>query len=122
MSDEAAGVVGTGGAIGGSITTMSTPPVVPAKKRRSNGKSSSKSNGNGAATTADSNTRTIAITLPKTVLDWFEQAASQAPFEPSVQKYIAWELRQFAKNRQNAAKLAEEVEDDDTTLGVNDLH
>ena len=63
--------------------------------RKRTGKAKTAGNGQ-AATAADSNQRTIAITLPKETLDWYAEQAAQAPFEPSVQRYIAWELRQWA--------------------------
>jgi hypothetical protein len=85
----------------------------PRKKRNT------KSKPNGFSSAADANSRTIAITLPKDIVEWYEHQAATAPFEPSVQRFISWELRQLANNRQAAAELA--AADDDPTMGVNDL-
>jgi hypothetical protein len=57
-----------------------------------------------AATPAppDPNVRSLTITLPTAVAEWFEKEAAAAPFEPSVQRYIAWELRQWMAEKQEA--------------------
>lgn len=73
--------------------------VVTTVRRSAKKAKAKKSKPNGAASTkrtADPNYRTISITLPTDVLAWYEEKAGQAPFEPSVQKYVAWQLRQLA--------------------------
>jgi hypothetical protein len=80
-----------------------------------------RSNGQAATTTSpDPNIRVCSITLPKDVFERYEQAAAAAPFEPSVQRYLSWELRELDKKRQAAAQArvaatqpAVEVCDDD---------
>jgi len=61
---------------------------------------------NQAASAADANSRTTSITLPKEVYDWYEQQAAAAPFEPSVQRYLAWQLREEWK-KQTTAELVQ---------------
>ena len=39
--------------------------------------------------------------------DWYKQQAAQALFEPTTQKYMAWQLKQLMVNHQK-----QEVEDD----------
>lgn len=82
--------------------SASAPSTAPAPTRQT---TTRKNNGTAKgksvnAIASDPNTRVISITLPKDVLDWYEQEAAEAPFEPSVQKYVAWELRELAKARQ----------------------
>jgi hypothetical protein len=82
--------------------STSAPATSP---RRTARKRTGKPNGHvatGSTPTTDSNQRTVAITLPKETLDWYTEQAAQAPFEPSVQRYIAWELRQWAAAGQQA--------------------
>jgi 3-methyladenine DNA glycosylase AlkD len=40
------------------------------------------------------------------VYEWFETEASAAPFEPSVQKFIAWQLREMYKQALATAAAA----------------
>lgn len=56
------------------------------------------------ATTANDSQRTLTITLPKEVAEWYEQQAAAAPFEPSVQRYVAWQLREWMKQQQKQAE------------------
>lgn len=80
-------------------TSASSP--APTRQTTTRNKKNGTSRGKSAnAIASDPNTRAISITLPKDVLDWYEQEAAGAPFEPSVQKYVAWELRELAKARQ----------------------
>ena len=114
MSDP---VTGTGTGQSAAAAASAAQTAAPARTTTRKKSASRKTNGSAAATATDANNVTIAITLPRETHEWFKQAASQAPFEPSVQKYIAWELRQWAADRQ---KSKEECQD--TTLGVNNLH
>ena len=43
--------------------------------------------------------RTINLTLPTVTYEWFEQQAAAAPFEPTLAKYLAWQLRELEKER-----------------------
>jgi hypothetical protein len=70
-------------------------------------KRAKRSNGQAATTTSpDPNIRVCSITLPKDVFERYEQAAAAAPFEPSVQRYLSWELRELDKKRQAAGQTA----------------
>lgn len=103
-SQAVSGQAISGQAINGAAATAA-PTHRTAKKTRS---SKSKSpNGNGTA--ADSNSRTVAITLPKEILDWYDQQAAQAPYEPSTQRYIAWQLRQFATASQKQLEVNQQA-------------
>jgi len=83
------------GAAGSSLASQAsaeTPAPARTSGRRTHRPGKAKP---AASNDADSNSRTITITLPKDVVEWYEQQASQAPYEPSVQKYVAWQLRQL---------------------------
>ena len=97
----------------------SAPAPAPAIRGRGGRKPGSKNKQSTLAPASipstDAKHVTISITLPKNVTEWFEQQASQAPFEPSVQKYLAWQLRQLAASQQkeaeaNGAMIAEAQE------------
>ena len=102
-------------AVSGPSATPATSPangvaqaVPPVRTTRAKKRTSNKSNGHATTSpAADSKTQTIAITLPKETIAWFEQQASQAPFEPSLQKYVAWQLRQWAASEQAAQTQAQ---------------
>lgn len=56
--------------------------------------------------TADSNWPSINITLPPDVYDWLKQRAARAEFEPTLSKFVQWELRKMAKRQQAEAAEA----------------
>lgn len=49
------------------------------------------------------NQRVVSITLPVETYNWLEDRARQAPYEPTLAKYLQWELRELEK-RQRAAE------------------
>lgn len=83
-------------------------------KQGSKGKGKGKQKKQSTAEPADPKSVTTTITLPKDVYDWYKQQAAQALFEPTTQKYMAWQLKQLMVNRQiTVINLREqEVEDD----------
>ena len=102
---------GTGAGVAATVTgTQQTPASMPAttaapattlapatRRGRGKGKRSKQS---ASSSAAPSDTDTVTITLSKDVLAWFEQQAAAAPFDPSVQRYLAWQLKQMAASQQ----------------------
>lgn len=86
---------GAGGTVVGTVHRKKAK----SKKSKPNGATA------GGEKAADPNYRTISITLPKDVLEWYEKQAAMAP---SVQEYIAWQLRQSVMERQ-ARRTLEEI-------------
>jgi hypothetical protein len=105
---EAVGGVGGIGGIIGQAAQQAQPLAASVTRSASKKvKTTKRSNGQAATTTSpDPNIRVCSITLPKDVFERYEQAAAAAPFEPSVQKYLSWELRELDKRRQAVAQTA----------------
>jgi hypothetical protein len=97
VSQTSAEAVGGVGGIGQAAQQAQSPAAPVTRSASKKAKPAKRSNGQAATTTSpDPNIRVCSITLPKDVYEWYEQQAAAAPFEPSVQRYIAWELRQRA--------------------------
>lgn len=61
---------------------------------------------NSAAASASTD-RSVNIVLPAATYEWFEKQAAAADYEPSLAKYLQWQLRKLEKGqRQEQAKLA----------------
>jgi hypothetical protein len=90
---------------GGAIVTQ--PATQPATRTRgAGGKKPSNSNGKqraGTSPVADPAIYAVTIQLPKADYDYFEQQAAAAPFEPTLARYLAWQLRQQAAAAREAA-------------------
>jgi hypothetical protein len=103
-AQEAGGAIGGIGQAAQQVQPLAAPVTRSASKKV---KTTKRSNGQAATTTSpDPNIRVCSITLPKDVFERYEQAAAAAPFEPSVQKYLSWELRELDKKRQAAGQTA----------------
>ena len=107
--NQAAQAVGIGQAAQveqeGRSAQQAAPATRATARKRTVG--AKRSNGQAATTTSpDPNIRVCSITLPKDVFERYEQAAAAAPFEPSVQRYLSWELRELDKKRQAAGQTA----------------
>jgi hypothetical protein len=107
--------------------------VTEAPARRQGGRrhgsrgSAGRANGSGSQSggTTDPNSRSITITLPKNVADWYTEQAAQAPFRPSVQRYVAWQVEQWMTASQQQAvsqqkKQVANLDDYEPSPGVND--
>lgn len=84
------------------------PATQPATRTRgAGGKKPSGSNGKQrtgtSAAAADPAIYAVTIQLPKADYDYFEQQAAAAPFEPTLARYLAWQLRQQAAAARAAA-------------------
>jgi hypothetical protein len=92
-----------GQSAGQAASAAALAAATPTRRKKRTVKPKAANDG-GAGRLVDENHRTVTITLPKETLAWYEQLASQAPFEPSVQKYIAWELRQLAAQHRQTSQ------------------
>ena len=50
----------------------------------------------------DLDQRTVSVSLPLETYNWFEERATKAPYEPTLAKYLQWELRELEKTRRAA--------------------
>jgi hypothetical protein len=88
------------------LTVTEAPGAVADQQQRSSTRRTATSptrkrtNGHAAAAPTDPDSRTISITLPKDVAEWYEKQAAAAPFEPSVARFMAWQLREQMRERQ----------------------
>lgn len=98
------GQMANGAAPTQAAPTQAAPAPRPAAKKRNGHRGRTATSMQPTAATANDSQRTLTITLPKEVAEWYEQQAAAAPFEPSVQRYISWELRELAKQRKAEAE------------------
>jgi len=117
------GATGAVGTVGAALASTPPSPDEPASQsartaatrtrtpvRRNAGTGSKSATPPPPPPAPDPNSRTLTITLPKEVVEWYEKEAAAAPFEPSVQKFVAWELRTWMKG-EIAAREAKQTVD-----------
>lgn len=77
--------------------------------RRGGGRATTKAATAAAGMTtaaANPDQSSITILLPKPDYDWFSQQAREAEYEPSLAKYLQWQLRRLAKEQRTEAECA----------------
>jgi len=52
----------------------------------------------------------ITLTIPRADYDWFQQQAKEAEYEPTLAKYLQWQLRRLAKEQRTEQECRAEVE------------
>lgn len=93
---------------------IDSAPTTPAPRQRRS--SSGKKIKSAATTTVPTTTapdpaldsRSVNIILPTSTYEWFEKQAREADYEPSLAKYLQWQLRKLEKG-QRAQERAQEV-------------
>lgn len=53
---------------------------------------------------ANPDQRTVSISLPLETYNWFEEQTAKAPYEPTLAKYLQWELRELEKKQRAQAE------------------
>lgn len=93
-------------------TSVAVPTAVAASAQRKRRAAKSKPASHATASSADSTAsspaaaaadRSVNIILPAATYDWFEKQAAAADYEPSLAKYLQWQLRKLEKDQRVAA-------------------
>ena len=52
---------------------------------------------------------TLNVSLPRDCYDWLTEQARQAPYEPTLAKFVQWRLREWHRQQKEREKLLEEA-------------
>lgn len=77
----------------------------PAMERKRTARKVASRVGNAESPHVALDQRTVSITLPLETYNWFEERAAKAPYEPSLAKYLQWELRDLEKAQRAEEKI-----------------
>lgn len=93
----------------GQAATAADHPAAastPARRTSTRAKRTGSNGKQAAATVGPDGQHTVNITLPHATYLWFEQQAAAAEYEPTLAKYLQWQLREVEKKQRAAADTA----------------